>query len=94
MSQLRRLVEETVGALAALDANVLDRLQSEIEAVAAAGLSADDLASDNLSTAAMANRLLGALLRETERNLRLFETTSPCYAKRAPGMGCYASSWI
>lgn len=74
MGQLETLIQETVAALTILDAGHLTRLRREIDALAAIGVSPDE----NLVAAMLANRLLGELLRETERNLRMFRATSPC----------------
>ena len=74
MSQLQLMIQETIAALTALDAEAIGRLQPELEALTSTGLSA----GDDLVAAMLAHRVLGQLLQETERNLRLFRITSPC----------------
>ena len=85
MGQLQRIVEETISALTVWDASALNRLCMEIEAIPTVELRSDDLAA-----AANAHRLLGALLHETERNLRLFRAISPCGAQSTSNIGSYA----
>lgn len=89
MGRLQRLVQETIRSLAAFDADALDRLRCEIEAVTSAEVPSSDLAA-----AAPANRLLGALLHETERNLKLFRATSSCGVEHATSASPYPPAWI
>jgi hypothetical protein len=86
MSQLEVLIQETIAALTVLDADALARIQREVEALAAIQLSPDE----DLVAAMLAHRLLGKLLRETERNLRLFRITSP-WIEQATGAGFYGT---
>jgi hypothetical protein len=86
MSQLRQMIQETIAALTALDADALARLQPEVEALATMQLSPDE----DLVAAMLEHRLLGKLLQETQRNLRLFRITSPCVHPSA-GMALYGA---
>ncbi len=86
MSQLQRLIQETIAALTMLDADALGRLQPEVEALATTRLAPDE----DLVAAMLEHRLLGKLLEETERNLRLFRVTSPCVEQIA-GAGLYGA---
>lgn len=71
MERLQQLIEDAVSALTALDAYALEKIRSEIQGLPAAQLSAADIATIEAS-----HRLLGALLQETARNLRLFRAGS------------------
>jgi hypothetical protein len=84
MGRLQQLMEDAVVALTALDAYALERIQSEMQ-----GLAADPLASAEAAAILPLQRLLGALLQETERNLKLFRASSIC-ARQAEDTGCYA----
>ncbi len=86
MSQLQQMIEETIAALTVLDADALARLQPEVEALAITQLSPDE----DLVAAMLAHRILGKLLQETERNLRMFRITSPC-AQPSAGMALYGA---
>ncbi|MHB1793540.1 MAG: hypothetical protein ACYCPO_01110 [Acidobacteriaceae bacterium] len=84
LARLQQLIEETVVALTALDAPALERIRSEVQ-----GLTAVPLTSAELAAAVSSHRVLGALLRETERNLRLFRV-GPVSALQVSETGCYA----
>lgn len=86
MRQLQQLIQQTIAALTVLDADALDRIKPEIEALTAAQLST----GDDLVTAMLAHRLLGRLLQETERNLRLFRITSS-WVEQVAGAGSYGA---
>jgi hypothetical protein len=73
MEQLQHLIEDAVAALTALDTYALEKIRSEIQGMPAARLSAGEIARIEAS-----NRLLGALLQETARNLKLFRASSLC----------------
>jgi hypothetical protein len=73
MERLQQLIEDAVSALTALDAYALEKIRSEIHGLPIVPLSAADMASVEAS-----HRLLGALLQETTRNLRLFRAGSGC----------------
>ncbi len=79
MRQLTNLIEKTVAGLTLLDAEALDRLQLEIEALTRAGIPA----GADLAAVLPAHRLLGELLQKTEANLKLFRVTSPCRSRSA-----------
>jgi len=82
MRQLETLIQKVIAALTVLDADALARLQPEIDTLAAIGISSDE----DLLPAALAHRLLGRLLEETERNLRMFRVTSNCVGQMDPGI--------
>ncbi len=84
MERLQQLIEDAVSALTALDAYALEKIRSEIHGLPAAQLSAGDIAAIEAS-----HRLLGALLQETARNLRLFRAGSVC-GRQDSDMDCYA----
>ncbi|MGO8717928.1 MAG: hypothetical protein ACLQMO_01765 [Acidobacteriaceae bacterium] len=84
MSRLQQTMEDAVTALTALDARGLERIRSEVQGMAAVPLSSAEIAA-LLPT----HRLLGALLQETERNLKLFRVASHS-AQQASDTGCYA----
>lgn len=84
MSRLQPMIEETVVALTALNPHALERIQAEMQ-----GLAADPLSSADAATVLPLHRLLGALLQETERNLKLFRINS-LSARQAEDTGCYA----
>jgi hypothetical protein len=71
MEHLQQLIEDAVSALTALDAYALEKIRSEIQCLPETQLSAAEMARLEAS-----HRLLGALLQETARNLRLFRATS------------------
>jgi hypothetical protein len=73
MERLQQLIEDAVAALTALDAYALEKIQSEIRGVPVIQASAADMTSIEAS-----HRLLGALLQETARNLKLFRASSVC----------------
>jgi hypothetical protein len=73
MERLQQLIEDAVSALTALDAYALEKIRSEIHGLPDVQLSAADIAAIEAS-----HRLLGALLQETARNLRLFRASSAC----------------
>jgi hypothetical protein len=84
MSRLQQKIEEAIVALTALDPNALERILAEIQVLAA-----DPLASADAAAILPLHRLLGALLRQTERNLKLFRVSS-LSARQAEDTGCYA----
>jgi hypothetical protein len=73
MERLQHLIEDAVAALTALDSYALEKIRSEIQGLPIAQLSAAEIARIEAS-----HRLLGALLQETARNLKLFRATSVC----------------
>ena len=73
MERLQQLIEDAVAALTALDAYALEKVRSEIQDVPIVQPSAVHMASIEAS-----HRLLGALLQETARNLKLFRASSIC----------------
>jgi hypothetical protein len=73
MERLQQLIEDAVSALTALDTYALEKIRSEIQGLPVARPSAPDMAAIEAS-----HRLLGALLQETARNLRLFRAGSGC----------------
>lgn len=84
MDRLQQLIEDAVAALTALDAYALEQIRSEIQGLPVVQLSSADSAAVESS-----HRLLGALLQETERNLRLFRGSS-LSAQQTTAAGCYA----
>ncbi|HVC91208.1 MAG TPA: hypothetical protein VND66_11375 [Acidobacteriaceae bacterium] len=84
MSPLQEIIEEAVSALTRLDGRALDRIRSEIQELKAIPPTAEDIAAITTS-----HRLLGALLQETERNLRLFQVNSVS-GRQTSEAGCYA----
>ena len=84
MERLQQLIEDAVSALTALDAYALEKIRSEIHGLPIVQPSAADMAAVEAS-----RRLLGALLQETARNLRLFRASSVC-GQQDPGAGVYA----
>lgn len=83
MERLQQLIEDAVSALTALDAYALEKIRSELHGLPRVELSASDIAAIEAS-----HRLLGALLQETARNLRLFRASSVCGQQDSEG--CYA----
>ena len=71
MERLQQLIEDAVSALTALDAYALEKIRSEIQ-----GLPIDSLSAADVAAIEASHRLLGALLQETARNLRLFRVAS------------------
>lgn len=86
MEKLNQLIEDAVSALTALDAYALEKIRAEMLRVPVAPLSAAEMARMDA-----AHRLLGALLQETARNLRLFRASS-VGGHRDSEAGCYAPS--
>ncbi len=84
MERLQQLIEDAVSALTALDAYALEKIRSEIHGLPRKQLSASEIAAIEAS-----HRLLGALLQETARNLRLFRAGSVC-GQQDSEAGCYA----
>ena len=84
MNRLQPMIEEAVVALTVLDPHALERIQAEMQGLAAVPLSPADAA-----TVLPPHRLLGALLQETERNLKLFRINW-LSARQAEDTGCYA----
>lgn len=85
MSPLQQRIEDAVTALTALDAQALERIRQEVQETAVVPLSSEEIAA-----LIPACRLLGALLQQTERNLKLFRVAS-LVAQQASDTGCYAS---
>jgi hypothetical protein len=85
MQRLQQLIEDAVTSLTALDAYALEQIRLEIQGLKVAETSAAEMAAVEAS-----HRLLGALLQETARNLRLFRAGSAC-GQRISEAGCYAS---
>ena len=86
---MKRLVEEAIEALTALDAARLDALLGEL-----ATCPMQPPSREAAQEAIPAQRVLGALLRETERNLRLLRSTSLCgFAEDATGAAVYPAAW-
>lgn len=86
---MKRLVEEAIEALTALDAARLDALLGEL-----ATCPMHPPSREAAQEAIPAQRVLGALLRETERNLRLLRSTSLCgFAEDATGAAVYPAAW-
>ncbi|MES2220970.1 MAG: hypothetical protein V4587_08400 [Acidobacteriota bacterium] len=83
MQRLQQLIDDAVSALTALDAYALEKIRLEMNGLPEAQLSAADIAAVEAS-----NGLLGALLQETARNLRLFRASS-VYGQRNSEAGCY-----
>lgn len=84
MERLQQLIEDAVSALTALDTYALEKIRSEIHGLPRVQLRAADIAAIEAS-----HRLLGALLQETARNLRLFRASSVC-GQQDTEAGCYA----
>ncbi len=86
---MKRLVDEAIEALTALDAAWLDRLLGEL-----AIYQAQPLSRESVQAALPGYRVLGELLRETERNLSLLRRTSPCgFFQNATGTDVYPAAW-
>ncbi len=83
MQRLQQLIEDAVSALTALDAYALEKIRLEIHGLPETQLSAADITAIEAS-----HRLLGALLQETARNLRLFRASS-VYGQSDSEAGCY-----
>ena len=73
MERLQQLIEDAVSALTALDSYAMEKIRSEIQCLPVAQISSAEMARLEAS-----HRLLGALLQETARNLRLFRASSLC----------------
>lgn len=71
---LATLIQEAIAALAKLDAKALTRLQPEIEALEEVPFPPEE----DLAAAMLVHQVLGKLLRETEKNLRMLRATSAC----------------
>jgi hypothetical protein len=84
MERLQQLIEDAVAALTALDAYALEKIRSEIQVLPPAPCSAAEIAAVEAS-----HRLLGALLQETARNLKLFRV-STVSGHQTSETGCYA----
>lgn len=69
---MKQLVEGAIQALTALDADRLDQLRNELAAYQDTPPSPAEL-----QAVLSSQRVLGALLRETRRNLLLLQRTSP-----------------
>jgi hypothetical protein len=83
----QQLTEAVITALTQWNAAALDILSRQ-----ASSWIENPPASHSLAAAVDQHRLLGALLQETERNLRMFRETSPCAELRS-GTGVYESHW-
>jgi len=84
MSRLQQLIDDAVTALTALDAPAMERIRPEVQSMAAVPLSPEEAAA-----LIPAYRLLGALLQQSERNLKLFRAASGA-VQQAQDTGCYA----
>ena len=71
MERLQHLMEDAVAALTALDSYALEKIRLEIQ-----GLPQVQLTSAEMARIEASHRLLGALLQETARNLKLFRASS------------------
>ncbi|HEX4020045.1 MAG TPA: hypothetical protein VHX63_02780 [Acidobacteriaceae bacterium] len=86
---MKQLVQEAIQALTYLDAERLDKLLGELTIYQISPPSHAELRE-----ALPGQRVLGALLRETERNLRLLQRSSPCGTSRiAMGTEVYSAAW-
>lgn len=81
------LTEAVITALAEWNSAALEQLASQ-----AARWIENPPSQHALAASAERHRLLGALLQETERNLRMFRETSPC-VEFQPWAGVYQSRW-
>lgn len=86
-ADVRRWAEAAIMALTEWNAAALDLLAQQ-----ASTWIENPPAAHALAASASQHRLLGALLQETERNLRLFRETSPC-VEIQPKTGVYESRW-
>jgi hypothetical protein len=84
MERLQQLIEDAVAALTALDAYALEKIRSQIQVLPPVQCSAAEIAAVESS-----HRLLGALLQETARNLKLFRASSVS-SHQTSETGCYA----
>ncbi len=82
MGRLQKAMEEAIAALTRLDAGALEGLRSEIQELTAVSNSPEDVVAILQS-----HRLLGALLHETARNLRVFRAAA---GRQTSELGCYA----
>ncbi len=86
---MKRLVDEAIEALTALDAARLDRLLGEL-----AICQAQPPSPEAVQAALPGCQVLGALLLETGRNLSLLRRTSPCgFFQNATGADVYPAAW-
>ncbi len=83
----RQLTEAVISALTEWNAAALDILSQQ-----ASRWIENPPAPHSLAAAVDQHRLLGALLQETERNLRMIRETSPCVELQT-GTGTYESHW-
>ena len=86
-ANVRQLTEAVITALTEWNTVALEQLLKQ-----ASGWIENPPAPHLLAASADQHRLLGALLQETERNLRMFRETSPCMKFQA-GTGTYESRW-
>ena len=86
-ADVRQLTEAVIMALTEWNAAALDVLAQQ-----ASSWIENPPAAHSLAASVDQHRLLGALLEETERNLRLFRETSPCVEIRSK-TGTYESRW-
>ncbi len=84
---VQQLAEAAIMALTEWNAAALDLLAQQ-----ASSWIENPPAVHALAASASQHRLLGALLQETERNLRIFRETSPC-VEFQPKTGVYESRW-
>lgn len=84
---VRQLTEAVITALTGWNAAALELLSQQ-----ASAWIENPPATHLLAASADQHRLLGALLEETERNLRMFRETSPC-AEFQSKTGTYQSRW-
>jgi hypothetical protein len=84
---VRQLTEAVITALTEWNATALELLSQQ------ASSWIEEPPSPHLLAASVDQyRLLGVLLQETDRNLRIFKETSPC-TEFQPGTGSYKSRW-
>lgn len=86
-SSVGELTEAVITALTEWNSAALDQLARQ-----AAAWIENPPARSAVVAAQDQHRLLGALLQETERNLRMFRETSPC-VEFLPWAGVYQSRW-
>ena len=86
---MQQLVEEAIQALTKLDAGRLDQLLGELKQH-----QLHPPAPAEMQAALPGQRVLAALLRHTERNVRLLQRSSPCgVAQTATGADVYPAAW-
>jgi hypothetical protein len=88
VADVRQLTEAAIMALTEWNAAALDALATQ-----ASNWIDNPPAAQSLAASVDQHRLLGALLQETERNLRIFREASPCVELQSK-TGTYDSRWI